>query len=213
MSTALAAAADVSNSYPAVEAPSHNRFYAAFHGGALFPGITTDIIPEYDDLVVKTSGKTGYRVGGAIGFMFNPYLAVEGDLSYSSADPNKIDGFLGPATVTGSSSVITAMANVLVGVPIGRWRPYVGGGIGIAYFTASNVEAKPYGPLDGSDTGLALQGIAGIDFALNDRVSFGGRYSYMRLSDISIPDPLGFVNNITTDFHSVEAVLTLRLGN
>lgn len=211
----LASAADYSE-----KGPTFDRFYWAFHGGAAFPGTTEDEVPAFG-IGLEVSGETGYRVGGAVGFEINPYIAIEVDVAYQQTDSNQVRGVsgavagLGPFPTTGSASIVTTTANVLLGAPMDQWRPYIGGGVGAAYFTADNVDgsAGRFGIIDGSDTGLALQAIVGIDFALNERVSIGGRYSYLHVSGISIPSAAGDTNNITTSSQAAELVLTTAFSD
>ncbi|MBC7944220.1 MAG: porin family protein, partial [Burkholderiales bacterium] len=201
------------------EPPSH-RFYISLHGGAAFPGQTTDDVGPPVSGTIETEGETGYVFGGAIGYMLSRSFAIEAEVAHTRADPESAALVSGPASplgpfdATGSASVTTGMVNLILGFPMGaRWRPYIGAGAGIAHFEAEDVAAGPLGPLDGDDYGLGLQAIAGIDFALSRNVSLGARYKYLRVSNISIEDPVSVTNDIEAPFHLAEAVLTFHLGH
>ena len=201
------------------EPPAH-RFYISLHAGAAFPGQTNDDVGPPVSGTIETDGKTGYALGGALGYMFSRNFAIEGEVAYTKADPKSASlvsgpfSPLGPFDATGTTSVTTGMVNLILGFPMGEhWRPYIGAGAGIARFSAGNVMAGPLGPLDGDDYGLGLQAIAGIDFALSESVSLGARYKYLRVSGISIKDPVGVVNDIEAPFNLAEAVLTFHLGH
>ncbi len=72
-------------------------------------------------------GRTSYGVTG--GYMGAGIFGFEADLGYSPS-------FFGDQSDFGSNNVLTAMANVILGIPIGGTsgagvRPYVSGGLGL----------------------------------------------------------------------------------
>lgn len=76
---------------------------------------------------VKDSSKV--NVGVAIGYMGGGVFGIEEDIAYS---PN----FFGNGGPIDSSNVVTAMSNLIVGLPFGGqrgagFRPYVSGGVGL----------------------------------------------------------------------------------
>ena len=180
----------------------HSRFYFAFHGGAVFPGKTYDDVGPPVSGQIQVDGNNGWMFGVAVGKMLNPNIAIEGEVTHLRADPKSaalVSGPaapLGPFPASGSVSVTTGMVNILAGAPMGPFRPYVGAGIGVANLNASNVMAGPLGPLTSPHQLHVASSWPGISC----------------VSGISIKDPVGVVNNLTTSFQSVEAVLTLHLG-
>jgi opacity protein-like surface antigen len=106
------------------------------------------------------------------------------------------------------------MINVIAGTNLGSVRPYIGGGAGFAHFTAHNINSPPppVPPedrtiLNGSDIGLAAQAMAGIDFAINESMTIGGRYRFPYVTDLSLMDG-GYKHDFNLTSQSVEIVLT-----
>ena len=198
-----------------------DRFYVAFHGGGIVSGQATDDVTSgagSGRLVIE--GLLGHRFGGAIGYILNPYVALEAEVSYNKAEIDSLSLVSGPgspasSSASGSISATTYIAKVLLGPQSGHWRPYIGGGIGVADFSLKDLAATalPSATLSGSDLGLALQAIAGINYAISDRVTVGGRYRFLHLSEILFSHPIVLTNQVASETHSAEFVLTVHLGN
>lgn len=209
-----ASAADLS-----VPAPINpDRFYVSFHGGYVFSSVTHNSADDganiYDSIAY---GKPGYRVGGAVGKEVGSNFAIEAEVSYASsaigsANLVAVNGTpVGPtplAPISGSGSTLTGMINGYLAGDMGAFRPYIGAGIGIGYFTANSIVAGT-ATLNGTDTGLAAQFLAGVDFAVADGVTLGGRYRYLYVSGLSLPDG-GFTHSFNIAAQSVEVVLTTK---
>lgn len=152
-----------------------------------FSGSLGAIIPATSDVKVagvsgELSANAGVMGSGAIGYRFGPFLAVEGEIGYSkfSYDKLNIAGLL--ASVDGGASTITGFANLIV-TPLGwgRFSPYIGGGVGLAYSRSDINSLSAAGitlPVDKSvsKTGFAANAIAGLDYAVNDRLTIGAQY-------------------------------------
>lgn len=143
---------------------------------------------------------------------------LEGELNYSNAAIDHVHIVSSNAApvnadvpATGSGSTITGMVNAFISAPMGPITPYVGGGAGVAYFTANNIVAAS-AVLKGSDWGLAYQLMAGADFAATQNISVGARYRYVRVTDLSLMDG-GYKHDFSTTAQSVEFVLTNHFGN
>jgi opacity protein-like surface antigen len=207
-----------------------HRFYANIHGGWVFSSVSDDVAFDTDPTTGPTTpnlgptitsqgiSKPGYVVGAAIGREFDGGFRFEGELNYSNASIDHVhvvstNNVATPADIpaTGSGSSITDMFNAFLSASLGPVTPYVGGGAGIAYFTANNIVAGP-ATLKGSDWGLAYQLIAGADFAATQNISVGARYRYVRVTDLSLMDG-GYKHDFSTTAQSVEFVLTNHFGN
>jgi opacity protein-like surface antigen len=213
-----------------VAPPIGERFYVSFHGGYTFGNKSHDVAYDTDPLnpncppscgfgptiVSDSTSKNGWRAGGAIGKHLGDYFSIEAEVGYASASAGSVVITLpvqaGPIALTGSGSVLTGMINAFLGSNIGAIRPYIGGGAGVGYFTANNIQdpanPSPAGPLlNGSTTGLAAQAMAGIDFAVTDSMTIGGRYRYLYVTDLSLMDG-GYKHDFNLTSQSVEIVLT-----
>ncbi len=114
----------------------------------------------------------------AIGYILNPYVALEAEVSYNKAE---IDSSVGVRTgitcfvlgkwVHFGNNVYSerfARSSKRALAPLyWRWQ-------GVADFSLKDLAATalPSATLSGSDLGLALQAIAGINYAISDRVRF-----------------------------------------
>jgi len=198
-----------------VAPPIGERFYVSFHGGYTFGNKSHDV--AYDTIappgltfVVESTSKSGWRVGGAAGKNLGDYFSIEAEVAYARADASAATVVVpapgGPFPVTGSGSLLTGMINAFLGSNIGAIRPYIGGGAGVGYFTAHNITGAS-AVLNGSTTGLAAQAMAGIDFAVTDSMTIGGRYRYLYVTDLSLMDG-GYKHDFNLTSQSVEIVLT-----
>jgi opacity protein-like surface antigen len=212
-----ALAADLpADGYVAPPAPAPvtwNGWYFSLHGGAVWSPDTTaacDCGPP-DTLIISTN--TGYRLGGAVGYDFNPNFALEGEVSWASSSLNTatIPGFV-TSPLVGTARVLSVMANVIAAYPIGQWRPYVGAGAGFAqvFLDQSNFGSTLH---DSSGT-WAGQLIAGIDYAFANGATIGGRYRYMYVGATDYTD--GGDDPVHIDHiqaHSAEVVLKVPFAH
>ncbi|WP_425418635.1 outer membrane protein [Oricola indica] len=207
-SAGLAAAADE------IGYPSYG-LYASLHGGWYLPQEPTATFEVGPDTVLGgINVDNGYRIGGAIGYDLTRNFAVEFETSFARANVNSID--VGPPVdatqpAPGYGTLLTLMGNAIVGEDYGKWRPYVGAGIGGA-LVSLNVDFMS--GLDDSDWALAGQVFAGIDYAISDNVSVGARYRYQHVGSTSYTDDGGDAVGLS-DFgaHSIEFGLKVKFGS
>ncbi|MFV0297891.1 MAG: outer membrane protein [Hyphomicrobiaceae bacterium] len=191
---------------PASGVGSSSGFYASVHGGWFVP----------DDPGVsfrwrgwgytgKVAVEDGYRFGGALGYDFNRNFAAElqaswihndhGDIRVSLPFPPYVDV---TAANNGTGRAFTIMSNAIVGEHFGAWRPYAGIGVGAARVS---LEADFASGLDDNDWALAAQAFVGLDYRLTNRLSIGGRYSYLHIGPTNYMDK----NNRPVKLHGVDA--------
>ena len=207
----LAAAAAAAIASPA--AARDGTFYAGLEGGLWGPSDTSiDVDATYPATTVlgRPSGafhydqgadihyRRGYDVDALAGYDLGRFR-VEGELGYKRADIrdveftdpilNDVSSALGIARLSndqieigGHVSVLSAMVNGLVdfGDDAG-WRGYFGGGAGYAHVKN----------LSDSDSGWALQGIAGFSLPLSTNMDLGLKYRYFRTSTMHFNGDVG----------------------
>ena len=136
----------------------------------------------------KISYDTGLAFEGAIGFSFNPWIAVEFETGFIGNEVSHVDGFTLDNTFVYN---VPFMANVTLKYTIPRTivTPYIGAGVGGSvmgfdtdYF--SNGDVSLYG--SGSDVVFAYQLYAGVRFEINDKMSVAVGYKYFATKDADI---------------------------
>jgi opacity protein-like surface antigen len=168
---------------PAMAAPASAQWFATPYLGAN--------IGNEDDGLEKTSANFGVSAG----FLGERALGLEVDLGRAQ------DLFL-------DTPVTSLMVNGIVGVPSGRTRPYVAGGLGLMHasaFEVSGVELLP----SQSDLGINVGG--GVMTELSDRVGLRGDLRYFR----ALVDETSAAGGILEDYQYWRATVgvTLKLGS
>jgi opacity protein-like surface antigen len=211
----------------AIVEEAQSNWYISLHGGWKFGEEWDDeldashgapLSDDFADLTIDTDD--GWRIGAALGYSFNRWLAIEGEIGYMTQDFESVvfDDASGEFVLLdgdefdlgGDISILTGMVNAIIGFPLGGiFRPYVGAGIGAAHVNAdADISAISFS-LDDSDTVFAAQAFAGIDVLISDNVAIGGRARYLHLSDLDLADDEDHDHSIDPDgIISAEAVLT-----
>lgn len=141
----------------------------------------------------------------AFGYQFRTGVRLETELSYRH---NRADSFNG-ANVDGSFGVLGGLVNLI-------WEydsdsgiyPYVGGGVGLAQVQANDFDFGGGRTLDDGATELAMQGLAGVAFALDPNLSLIAEYRYFRTGEADFTDSTGAT--IDAGYAAHTAVLGLR---
>jgi opacity protein-like surface antigen len=139
--------------------------------------------------------KISYDVGGAVdvgfGYLFNRYIAAEGEVGGTWSGISSIENASIHNTTLGTAPIL---ANLVLQYPIPQTRlvPYIGAGVGGAgtfFDTDSYYRQTPNGAvsLHGSDSDFvfAWQGLAGLRLALNSRMMVGVSYRYLHVDPSS----------------------------
>ncbi len=173
---------------------------AALAQGPLYGGVDVGvIIPQ--DMSARLSGAiagTGHlslnaagAVVGVVGYDLGDRLSAEGEVGWSLYDPFKLSGGLSSGgaalpdlALNGDFNTVFALANALYRPwsRLGRFAPYLGGGIGFAYRDWS-ITTQPGAAaalsLKGNALDFAADAVLGLDYAVTDRFSLGGRYRFL----------------------------------
>lgn len=134
-------------------------------GSASFNTAGFDVEDEFEKRMTF-GASLGWQGGGPVGFEF--------DFGYS---PNFFGDTAGDGDFNfGDSNVTTLMANLVVGAPAGRVRPYASGGLGIIR-TRIN-DAEDLFDVSSNDWGFNVGG--GVKGFFSDRVGVRGDVRYFR---------------------------------
>jgi OOP family OmpA-OmpF porin len=150
----------------------------------------------------STSVKIGTGIAGtaAVGYGFGNGLRTELELGQRAGSVSGTTG-----TTSGRLDVTSLMGNVLYDIATGgAVIPYLGVGAG-----GARVRAKDIGPdlgnatISGSDNVFAYQGIAGLDFRIDDNMALGASYRYFATQSASISSSAGDKASVPYRDHSI----------
>lgn len=148
-------------------------------GSGNVSGIITDVplggfigLPADPD----ASTETGFAGFAALGVDLVGNLSLEGELGYSNLE----------LSTQTDVSQLTVMANALFTVDIApSFGLVLGAGFGFDNYAWDSYSPFAIGPAEKSDTGLAYQGIVGLDIGIGGDVDVSLRYRY-RVSDVEM---------------------------
>lgn len=161
-----------------------------------YNGVTRDL--EYD---------TGFGLLGQVG-RYLPYnFRVEAELGWRRNDMDAWNG----ASIDGDTNVLSLMGNLYYDIPTGTaLTPYIGVGLGGAHVTMDSRRAGL--SVDDDANVWAYQGIAGVDYRLNDRLSLKADYRYFATDDFDMKVSNGTTSDSEYSSHNVMVGFTYRFG-
>jgi opacity protein-like surface antigen len=186
-----------------------------------FVGVTSGNKVEFDP---------GFRFSVGGGFAFNDFVAIGGETGFSY---NSFDRISGGFFREGDSGVgnVPLMGTIVLKFPNqSRLVPFVGAGAGVS-FTYFSADALVFDPTPGGATGdetivdgdsdadtvFAWQLFGGLKYALNDRMSLGLTYKYMRTEGADWEAEEDFFTGTSSDIrlsplktHSVMFIFSYR---
>jgi len=194
----LAVAADLTGGEPELEAPvSANPYYLSIFTGAVFP--TDDVEYTNGITVVDTDLETGYTIGAAFGKRFFEHSQngftprLELAFRYADTDVDELNfsgNGPGAEVVIGDSDITytTFTANAYIDAD-DAWgagiTPYIGGGLGVALVNQDIVYNAAGLNLNDDDTVFTWNVTAGVNFEINDQLSWFTDIGYHQLVDTS----------------------------
>ena len=191
----------------ALMGPEHSAnklYFGADAGLALQQDVTVK-----DTGGAKISFDPGLRLDVAVGYHFTEALAAEFQTGviYNSID--KYGGVsLSSVGVSSDLYQIPLMANVIYKLPVGRTvTAYLGAGVGGVY---SDFYTDVYGygvGIHTTDFTFGYQGIAGVKYAINDRMDLGIAYKFLGTTDHDLGSGAKSDGTMT---HSVLVAFTLK---
>ena len=195
---------------PAVEAPAAAPFsWSGFYAGVQAGYAWGESDADYFELVppgVTPMDPDGGLIGGYVGynhqFANNVVLGVDADIAYANVDGTGIfiDGAFGPQPGETDSARLEWSGAVRgrAGFAMGRFLPYVAGGVAFGGVDHEAVSANPVFNGSWSDTYTGYTVGAGAEYAFTDKVIFRGEY---RFTDFGSQT---FSNNVPGTGHEVD---------
>lgn len=148
--------------------------YVSLFGGIVLPQDTHFTYSSSDYLV---NFKTGFTVGAAIGSNLTENLRGEVEFAFQTYDVDNVDE--NGSTTDASSGKVDSyflLANLWREFDFGGFRPYVGGGVGMALLDADlNFDSDR---IAGTDVALAAQLGSGVRFDVSDRLTIDAGYRF-----------------------------------
>lgn len=157
----------------------------------------------------KVQFDNGYAGALALGYDYASPWRTEIELARRAVGLDKVAG----ANASGDLSAASLMGNVLYDFNIdSRFTPYLGVGVGAGRVTFDN--ASPFGAssIDDSDTGLAMQAIAGASYELDTNLDLFADYRYFTTRNLDMRTVAGNTASFDVDAHSVMVGLRYSFG-
>jgi len=142
--------------------------------------------PSYPEAI---NFDTGWAALGTVGYAFDNNWRIEGELGYRSndADVNFYFGGKQSYATSGDLTEYTAMVNVLYDIPVAEKLNFtVGAGVGADFSKFDDGDG-----LKDDDVSFAYQAIAGLSYALTDRLDLTLTYRYLHVNSPEYSESFG----------------------
>jgi OOP family OmpA-OmpF porin len=141
---------------------------------------------------------TGVAFRFAAGAEIIPQVRGEVEYSFSTIDGDKFTSTVGSINANGDVDTNAFMFNGYYDFDLkSKWTPYLGGGIGVAWF---NVEGSGAGvTIDDTVSEFAYQVMAGTSYQYTGNVALNAGYRYFGASDAGYP-----LLTASVDAHAIE---------
>ena len=117
----------------------------------------------------------------ALGTTIGENWRGDAELSHRTVDVNSISGALnGSGEISGSAAMLNGYYDLFSG---SNWRPYIGGGIGLMHLSTEGIAPIGGSTIDDEDMVVAVQGIAGIGYRVNDSLGLFTDYRFLAATD------------------------------
>lgn len=162
-------------------------------------GIATDADLDSGLVAIPT---IGYRYGNG--------FRTEFEGAYRESDVDSLSGVVGG---TGDVESKSLMANLVYEVNTNtRFKPYFGGGLGIARVDYDGIAPVGGGTINDEDEVFAYQGIAGISYWLSEALEIAAEYRYFATEDPDFTTSTGVGVEGEYDSHGVLFGLRWNFG-
>ncbi len=188
---------------PTGAAAQSQGFYLSGALGAVFP---QDSEFSGSGISAEASHDPGLFGSLALGTTFGENWRGDVALSHRISD---VESILGAANGSGEISGTAAMVNGYYDLFSGSdWRPYVGAGIGLMRLNADGITPIGGSTIDDEDTVVAVQGIAGIGYRVNDRLGLFTDYRFLATTEADYTTAAG--RPADADYREHRVVIGLR---
>lgn len=170
----------VSLAFAATAHAQGSRWYAAVGGGASF---TNDVDVSASGLSASAEVDTGFLVTGAFGAFIDKFR-VEGEINYTQADLDSTPILGSTVPLGGDMSTTSFMVNGYYEFDTSsKWFPYVGGGIGVANVSLSDISSQGVVLADDDAAAFAYQLKLGVAYRFTSSVDGTLGYRFFGTDD------------------------------
>lgn len=124
---------------------------------------------NYDRATISYNPK--FMGGFCLGVNFLQYFRLEGEFAYRKS-------LLSFPTHGIKLDVYSGMSNLCLDLPVGKWTPYLGGGIGYAKTLVTVVPTYEYGVYKKTEEAFAWQLFYGLNYKLCEKTDLGMRWTF-----------------------------------
>lgn len=211
------------NSYKAASIGATLLLAASSQAGQFYLGGDGGVAFQQNTAVRDNSGfngqsgdmkfNTGWRAGGVVGYSFCKYFSTEVDASVIYNRINQIGTMPFSSTTPGEAHLdeVPLLVNGVFTWPLGKFKPYVGVGLGAAMgiFDSKNIIGAG-GNYSDTDYTLAYQGEVGFRYTIINNLDLGVAYKFVGTTDHDWKD-----NNISlktdgTMTHTIVGTISYR---
>lgn len=172
---------------------------------------------SFGGVPTNTDHGDGWNAGLHLGYAFalaqGIGLRPELELGYKTNDVDEHSaGGTALAGSDGKTETYLAMANFYYDFKnTSRFTPYLGAGIGAARVNVDGYSSTTTGGMiDDEDTVFAYQGIAGVDYALDEQWSIFSDYKYFSANDAEVNTSAGNSTDLSMDTHNIQVGLKMK---
>jgi OmpA-OmpF porin, OOP family len=155
----------------------------------------------------STEHDWGWAGGAAVGYDYGNGLRNEIEATYRTNDLNEISN----ASATGDTSSWAFMYNAIYGFDVAKgsgFTPYLGAGVGAVRTQVDQRSFSGGRSIDDSSLDLGVQGIAGVQYDVDDNLGVYADYRYLTAFGTEYKDSLG--SSVKTDYDNSTVMVGLR---
>lgn len=221
---ALSADADEFADFPDV--PEAERIDASFRDAGMYIGVRGGAVFADDTrftiagpATVRNDYDLGYTGSGFVGLelpdiYYGLGVRLEGELGLAQfeVDTHTVGAApIASAASFGATDALYGMANLYVDYGLGVFRPFVGGGIGVAQVEFDNhgITGAP-GVMDDTANGLAWQVMGGLGVDVTNAITLEAMVRYQAIQDVGVISSTGPKTQV--DLASTQVMLGARFS-
>jgi opacity protein-like surface antigen len=202
-------------------AVASSSFYVSIRGGATFAQDTDfdvlglNVENEYEDVGFMVSGAFGKSFAGWGGGMGGLRGEIEIGYLRNDIDAHDVEvlGRFSGSDAFGETSAVFGLVNLYYDFnPLGRFKPFVGAGIGVAKVDFDGHGVSAVGVvMDDSDTAFAFQLSAGTHISLSESVDLELGYRFLGLHGAELEAVDGTSSDVDVNNHIIYGGLRFKM--